>query len=84
MKTIKERKLECLEKTRAIIEANPGITSVWWELMDCDIEEMKTYGLLTPLLDNRLSVNTGYTDSRVVIFAYSKPVKNIKPVEYEV
>lgn len=69
------------EKTSQLIAENPGMTGVWWEITDADVEEMRDLETDNCKMDycpyvKRMRMNMySRLYSSSTIFVFSKPVK---------
>lgn len=79
--TLLEQIDEINKKTADLVSQNPGITNVWWEIMDADLEEMKELESGLNTMDyckpnKRMRLNPFHLAANgAVIFIFSKPVK---------
>lgn len=79
--TLREQIHQINKKTAELVFQNPSVTSVWWEIMDADLDEMRELESDLNKMDyckpnKRMRLNPFHlAENGAVIFILSKPVK---------
>ncbi len=81
MKTLLEKLKEAEELTKKVIAENPSVTTVWYELLDIPMEELrsvaKQYGMKIEYRSQHKKMGLLFSTEfeNCTIFCYSKQVK---------